>query len=1026
MQRLTKPETHCIILAAGAPHKGTTPTLLESINDTVVLDWVAEALAVARSNIQLILGYESDSLTASVHSFKVRYNANWKHTGSAWSLLQADLSGLDEVIVSYGDILFRRDLVDQLAANDSTVVFAWDSHWKKRYFDRDNSDLLSSEKVVVHEAGVKRLGQDILSEWATGEFIGLVRLTRPALDILRRLQKNPPEFFKSLHLSGLLEWLRNQGIAVSGVDVAGDWAEVNHIKDIAHFILGTKAETLFRLRQVVKSAFIQDQISCTHRDWLGDSSLILEKIREKFCNTKLVVRSSARSEDAFTHSNAGAYTSLLNVDMDESLYKSIDEVFASYHGLQPDDQVLVQPMVQDVVMSGVAFTRTLEHAAPWCVINYEESGGTDGITAGSSDDHKTLFVRRDASLDQVADQRLVPLVQAIAEIERLLAYDALDIEFALDAMGKVHILQVRPIAVAHAADVNHQESILNTLHQAECYFEDLQSPLPHIVGSRAVFGVMPDWNPAEIIGTNPSRLAESLYRYLILNETWATQRAEYGYRDVRPHPLLVSFAGKPFIDVRASFNSFVPANLPDSLAHKLVDFYLNWLEVHPHLHDKVEFDVVPTCLGLNFDRWRIRLEEHAGCTVDEINALKQGLREITVHAIVRTSSDLSGLSKLESRFKQLEKKALSLASPHSLLSTVRALLEECRLYGTLPFSHLARSGFVAVTLLKEAVATGVLSDSARAEFMSTVRTVSHELSEDAEKTLQGGLDWSCFVNKYGHLRPGTYDVTSPAYREDPEKYLRPLLVKHDVSEPTQESEEPRWQQQKLGFFDAVRAQGLDFSDKDIEQFLRDAIEGREKSKFLFSKNLSLALDLLVKFGASIGLEREVLAHLSIEQLLALLNSTAPFLDQKNYLVDVAERAVALKKMSLMCELPALICKRDDFYSFMQLRGQPNFIGQHSVIADCVNLNSASDKGTQSVEGCVVMIPQADPGYDWLFGQKIAGLVTMYGGANSHMAIRSAEFGLPAAIGIGEQLYRELSVARVLELDPPNARLKAVH
>ena len=36
----------------------------------------------------------------------------------------------------------------------------------------------------------------------------------------------------------------------------------------------------------------------------------------------------------------------------------------------------------------------------------------------------------------------------------------------------------------------------------------------------------------------------------------------------------------------------------NELAHKLVDFYLNWLEANPSLHDKVEFEVVPTCYSL--------------------------------------------------------------------------------------------------------------------------------------------------------------------------------------------------------------------------------------------------------------------------------------------------------------------------------------------------------------------------------------------------------------------------------------------
>ncbi|WP_096407604.1 PEP-utilizing enzyme [Halorhodospira halochloris] len=74
---------------------------------------------------------------------------------------------------------------------------------------------------------------------------------------------------------------------------------------------------------------------------------------------------------------------------------------------------------------------------------------------------------------------------------------------------------------------------------------------------------------------------------------------------------------------------------------------------------------------------------------------------------------------------------------------------------------------------------------------------------------------------------------------------------------------------------------------------------------------------------------------------------------------------------------------------------------------------------------MALIPQADPGYDWLFGQGIAGLITLFGGANSHMAIRAAEFGLPAAIGVGEQRYREVAQAQVLELDPPRQILRVI-
>lgn len=61
-----------------------------------------------------------------------------------------------------------------------------------------------------------------------------------------------------------------------------------------------------------------------------------------------------------------------------------------------------------------------------------------------------------------------------------------------------------------------------------------------------------------------------------------------------------------------------------------------------------------------------------------------------------------------------------------------------------------------------------------------------------------------------------------------------------------------------------------------------------------------------------------------------------------------------------------------------------------------------------LEGKIVFIKSADPGYDFLFTKNIAGLITQYGGANSHMAIRCAELGIPAVIGAGEKSFEEWS------------------
>ena len=97
-------------------------------------------------------------------------------------------------------------------------------------------------------------------------------------------------------------------------------------------------------------------------------------------------------------------------------------------------------------------------------------------------------------------------------------------------------------------------------------------------------------------------------------------------------------------------------DLSDELSEKLVNFYLGWLEKHPHLHDKVEFDVIPTCVGPMFHKWESRLQQHADIELAEVDLLKKGLMGITQQAIHRTDSDTDVLQALEIYRQELKEK----------------------------------------------------------------------------------------------------------------------------------------------------------------------------------------------------------------------------------------------------------------------------------------------------------------------------------------------------------------------------------
>jgi phosphohistidine swiveling domain-containing protein len=120
-------------------------------------------------------------------------------------------------------------------------------------------------------------------------------------------------------------------------------------------------------------------------------------------------------------------------------------------------------------------------------------------------------------------------------------------------------------------------------------------------------------------------------------------------------------------------------------------------------------------------------------------------------------------------------------------------------------------------------------------------------------------------------------------------------------------------------------------------------------------------------------------------------------------------------------LPPVIASPEEVFAFHLPPSQPNFITQKEVTARVASVKDSPE----SFAGRILFVPSADPGFDWIFTRDISGFVTQYGGANSHMAIRAAELGIPAVIGAGETLFRQWQNATTLCLDCTNQRVVVV-
>jgi phosphohistidine swiveling domain-containing protein len=357
--------------------------------------------------------------------------------------------------------------------------------------------------------------------------------------------------------------------------------------------------------------------------------------------------------------------------------------------------------------------------------------------------------------------------------------------------------------------------------------------------------------------------------------------------------------------------------------------------------------------------------------------------------------------------KLKERREKTLNSNLSPLGKIYWLLEDCKRYGTLPFGGLARAAFISTQLLNSFENQNLISSDQKELILKTTQTVASEFlklfTEDNKKE---------FLSKFGHLRPGTYDITQLSYKDAPNFYLN-YGQKHKIREEIRSANidllDIGIDFRKIGTH--LQTIGIDLDPEVVFAYITKTIELRESSKLNFSHNLSAALDILSDLGKELDFTREDLSFLNFNSLKTA-HLSAPALD--SYFLNTIKQNKDEYEICKSLWLPPLIKTANDIFVFEINESVINFIGQNCVEADTSILSKQ-----KNIEGTIVLIEHADPGFDWIFTEKIQGLITAYGGINSHMAVRASEFGLPCAIGVGQKKFNDLIGSSRIRLDCGN-------
>ncbi len=236
-----------IILAAGRgsrlhPYTENYPKCLAELGGMTLIERQAATLASAGiDDIVLVTGYRGDML--EVPGTRRIENTRWETTNMVESLFAAEAEFCDDMIVSYGDIIYERRVLDALMKSRHEISVVVDRNWRAYWEMRFDDPLSDAESLRLDAEGrITEIGSAVADiDEIEAQYIGLMRFrgdgvaalgeARARLGEVRRpwMTERPIE---KAYMTDLLMEMILGGVELRAVPVAGGWLEIDSVDDL--------------------------------------------------------------------------------------------------------------------------------------------------------------------------------------------------------------------------------------------------------------------------------------------------------------------------------------------------------------------------------------------------------------------------------------------------------------------------------------------------------------------------------------------------------------------------------------------------------------------------------------------------------------------------------------------------------------------------------------------------------------------------------------------------------------------------
>ena len=237
-----------IILAAGQgtrlrPLTNDKPKCMVEYREKPIIDYILEVASECNINdIAIVNGYKKEVLKTYLADKTINFfeNKQYNKTNMVSTLFCAEKFMDDDIVISYADIIYKKEILEKVIASNEEVSVVVDCKWRDLWSLRMDNPLEDAETLKVVDGNIVELGKKPKSyDDIEGQYIGLIKIKNSKLndiiDYYHKLDKNTMydgKDYSNMYMTSFIQMIIDNLVDVKPVYISGGWLEIDSVEDL--------------------------------------------------------------------------------------------------------------------------------------------------------------------------------------------------------------------------------------------------------------------------------------------------------------------------------------------------------------------------------------------------------------------------------------------------------------------------------------------------------------------------------------------------------------------------------------------------------------------------------------------------------------------------------------------------------------------------------------------------------------------------------------------------------------------------